>query len=273
MPWVDGPELIGRIRAAASPAYTYIILLTAKDDKADLVRGLETGADDYLAKPFDRRELLARVGIGARLLDLETRLKEARDQMEALAMQDGLTGLCNRRAIEAQAQAECSRAARDEQPTSVILLDVDHFKAVNDRYGHQIGDQALRLMADVLARSQRGYDVAGRWGGEEFMLVLPETTLEDAGRVAERVRATVAAAALPLSDGTSLEVRVSLGVAGTCDSVPPSADALIRQADEALYQAKRAGRNRVCLFRHGSHERDSVAPAGPTNGHATSSVR
>ncbi|MFQ5595053.1 MAG: diguanylate cyclase [Anaerolineae bacterium] len=248
MPKLDGPELIRRIRSADFPAYTYVILLTSKDSKEDVVIGLEAGADDYLTKPFDPSELQARIAIGKRILDLETRLREARDQMEVLATYDNLTGLLNRRALYEHIEAEMKRAEREAEPMSLVLLDVDHFKAVNDQHGHHVGDQTLRLVADTIAHNKRPYDWAGRWGGEEFLLVLPGATLAEASDIAERVRAAVAAAALPLPDGRRLHVQVSLGVTSMAPTEPQPLDTLLQQADEALYCAKRQGRNQVCCY-------------------------
>jgi two-component system cell cycle response regulator len=248
MPEMDGPELIRHVRAAAFPGYTYIILLTARGGKKDIVSGLEAGADDYLSKPFNPDELRARVAIGERILDLEARLSDARDQLEVLAMQDSLTGLLNRRAIMEHAQAELQRAQRDGAPLSFIMLDVDHFKSVNDRYGHLVGDQVLRMIAGTLTSNKRGYDWAGRWGGEEFLLVIPGTTAGDAVAIAERLRAGVAAATLPLANGEILQVYISIGVTNVSACVGGALDALLQQADLALYRAKREGRNRVCLY-------------------------
>ena len=249
MPGMDGAELIRRIRAAGWPGYTFIILLTAKSTKDDIVAGLNMGADDYLAKPFNRDELIARLGVGERILDLETRLSASLARVEELATHDSLTGLYNRRALYEHAHAELSRAARLKTSVSCIMLDVDHFKAVNDQYGHLVGDQALCLIAELLRQNKRNYDYVGRWGGEEFLVVLPATNLQEAGVVAERLRTAVAAAGLLLPEREPLPLRVSLGVTSSSTaSGPVTLDELLQQADEALYQAKAAGRDRVCFY-------------------------
>ena len=253
MPEMDGPELIRRIRQANLSGYTYIIMLTAKEGKEAVVTGLEAGADDYLTKPFDPGEFRARVAIGKRILSLETRLNESLVRLEELAMRDGLTGLFNRWALYEYTEAELIRARREHFPLSLVLIDIDHFKAVNDQYGHLFGDQALKLVSEIIIHSKRPYDWAGRWGGEEFLVVLPNTATQDAKLVAERMRENVAAAKLPLADNNHLQLYISLGVTSILTSpgtgpISPILDRLLHQADEALYRAKRSGRNRVCLF-------------------------
>jgi len=239
MPVLEGPELIRRIRGANFPSYTYIILLTARDEVTDVVAGLDAGADDYLIKPCDTNELRARIAIGSRIVDLEFRLREARDT-------DSLTGLWNRRALTSSARNELMRMQRNGTTTSIVLLDVDYFKHVNDRYGHHAGDQALCLIATTVVQNVRPYDVVGRWGGEEFLLVLPETTLAQAAQVAERVRASICATPLILDDGQQFELTASFGVASTDATSPDTLDSLVQLADSALYQAKAEGRNRIC---------------------------
>jgi two-component system cell cycle response regulator len=238
MPGLDGPELIARIRAAAFPGYTYSILLTSRDERTDVVAGLDAGADDYLTKPCDTNELRARVAIGARIVDLEQRLRTARDT-------DTLTGLRNRGAIVASAEAELARSQRSGALLGVALLDVDHFKRINDAYGHQVGDQALALVATTVQQCLRAYDLVGRWGGEELLLVLPGTTLEIAVVIAERVRAKIAATPLDLVDGRQLTITASLGVASTEQDDQATLDQLVHAADTALYLSKAAGRNCV----------------------------
>ena len=238
MPGLDGPGLIARIRAAPFAGYTYILLLTAKDKRADVVAGLDAGADDCLAKPCDAHELRARVAIGTRIVDLEQRLRAARDT-------DVLTGLPNRGAIVAAAQAELARARRLAGRLSVALLDIDHFKQVNDCYGHQAGDHALRLVATVVRQHIRPYDTVGRWGGEELLLIFPETILTEAASIAERVREHLAAVPLPLADGRQIKLSASLGVASVKPADDDTLERLVHDADIALYRAKADGRDCV----------------------------
>jgi len=252
MPGLDGMELITRIRANESDSYTYIIMLTALREKPQIVSGLEAGAADYLTKPFDPEELSARVSIGERILKLQASLQDSRRNMESLAMHDTLTGLLNRRAIHDRALSEFNRLQRgtDTGPLSIILLDIDNFKDINDTHGHEAGDRALQAVAELLLGHLRSYDGLGRWGGEEFLMLLPGTRLAEACAVAERIRATLAAARPALLDGTRVPLSASLGVA-TIEGANPEAvgeqwlDGLVRAADRALYQAKSEGRNRV----------------------------
>jgi two-component system cell cycle response regulator len=247
MPRLSGPELVQKIRTSAQKNYTYIIMLTAMDDKDNVVLGLESGADEYLTKPFNSKELVARVASGMRILRLEEQLMQAHQQMEILAMRDGLTGLLNRRAIEEYAEAEFNLTLRKERVLSVIMLDIDHFKSVNDRFGHKFGDHALQQVAKILREDLRTYDRIGRWGGEEFVLILPDTQLKDAATVAERVRVRTAEMKMSLENGETFSVHISLGAACTTGQFS-SLTKLIDAADQALYQAKEAGRNRVCIF-------------------------
>lgn len=256
MPGLDGMGLVRLIRSTQSEGYTYIIMLTALGAKPQVITGLEAGADDYLTKPFDPDELLARVTIGQRILQLEERLMDSRRQMEVLAMHDTLTGLFNRRAIQDRALAELNRLARGATGArlSVILLDIDRFKHINDNHGHEAGDRALRLVADLLAQQLRSYDFVGRWGGEEFLLLLPGAGAAEACAAAERIRDGLAQTVVPL-EGGGVTLTASLGVAtlgvAACGPAPgggePWLDRLMRAADQALYQAKHAGRNRVCV--------------------------
>ena len=250
MPVMDGPGLIREIRAANHPHYTYIILLTALTEKENIVAGLEAGADDYLIKPFHAKELRARVSIGERIIKLEENLRESQRQLEILAMRDGLTNLFNRRTIQEHAEAELNRARRSNTAIGVVLLDIDHFKSVNDQHGHHNGDLALLQVASLLTQSVRPYDWVGRWGGEEFLLVLPGAQLSGGGTIAERIRQAIAATPLELTTGERISLQASLGVSSAPDNKNdyPSLEQLVSQADEALYRAKREGRDRVCLY-------------------------
>ena len=247
MPGLNGPELVQKIRESHQENYTYIIMLTAMDNKDNIVLGLESGADEYLTKPFNIPELIARVASGMRILRLEEQLMHARKQMEVLAMYDSLTGLLNRRAIEEYAESEFNLALRKEHEFCVIMIDVDHFKSVNDRFGHKIGDCTLQKMAELLMADLRIYDRAGRWGGEEFILILPDTQLKAAAGVAERLRARTGEMLIPLENGETLSINISLGVACNTSRFQ-SLTKLIDASDQALYQAKQTGRNRVCIF-------------------------
>lgn len=249
MPELDGLELIQRIRSANFSHYTYIIIVTAKDSKEDVVVGLDSGADDYLVKPFDPKEMRSRVAIGRRILSLETRLRESLSQLHIMATYDSLTNLFNRRVVYERAQVELERARRDKQPLSLVLLDIDHFKDVNDQHGHLIGDQALRMVANTISQGKRPYDLAGRWGGEEFILVLPTTSLDTARLISERIRERVAALCYTLPDATCLSLRISSGVSSTeANEEEVTLGSLIQQADDALYHAKEHGRNRVSVY-------------------------
>jgi two-component system chemotaxis response regulator CheY len=249
MPLMSGVDLTQKIRAELKDKYTYIILLTALADKSQIVEGLNAGVDDYLTKPYMAEELHARVKIGERILQLEERLRDATEQMQYLAMHDSLTGILNRRAIQEHAEAEARRATRIGTPLGLIMIDLDLFKTVNDQYGHAAGDQALRSFTEIVHQIIRSYDWLGRWGGEEFLIILPGVTSADAVNVAERIRISVETARQSMPDGQQLRFTVSLGVA--CAS--PDKDGgiqvnkLIQSADEALYTAKSKGRNQVCL--------------------------
>ena len=246
MPGLDGSDLIRRIRAAGWPGYTYIILLTAKNGRDEIVEGLNLGADDFVAKPFQREELVARMGVGARILDLEERLSALVAREEALAVLDILTGLPNRRGLYERAQAELSRAKREKGSVSVIMMDLDHFKEINDRFGHAVGDEALRRVAKVLQENRRDYDFTGRWGGEEFLVILPGASLAQAGLVAERLRSAIQSIELTVGGQGTVNLRASFGAAAACPATSSvGLDELLERADDAMYRAKRDGRNRV----------------------------
>jgi len=244
MPGMDGIELIRRIRAASFPGYIYLMILTGKEDKNDLVKGLEAGADDFLVKPFIFNELKARVTIGLRILNLETDLKQASSLMEEMALHDSLTGLYNRRAIYQHLDAELNRASRENRPLSLIMLDIDYFKSINDRYGHLTGDRMLIKVAEVARQTVRSYDWVGRWGGDEFLIILPGAGSSCATKISERILAQLAALHEPMPDGSELSFTASIGIY-TYLGEKAGLDQLVQLADEALYQAKNSGRGRV----------------------------
>jgi diguanylate cyclase (GGDEF)-like protein len=244
MPDLTGIELCERIRNHSRNSYTYIIILTGITEKNELVKGLAAGADDYLTKPFHSNELLARVGVGRRIVELHRQLEAKNSLLQELALTDSLTGLPNRRAIEDWATRQLSGAIRYGFSFLVVLADLDHFKSVNDTYGHDAGDTVLKKFAEILKANSRRSDICGRIGGEEFLFVLTHTTQDNAKIVIERIRAELQAAKFDF-DGTSLTVTASFGLASFDTSQPADFNRLVTQADVALYAAKRAGRNRV----------------------------
>jgi diguanylate cyclase (GGDEF)-like protein len=237
MPGMDGVEICRRLRQDAKRPYQYLIMLTAKDEMEDLVESMESGADDYLRKPFDERELRARLHAGERILALQ-------DELRARATFDELTGLLNRATIFERLQRELTLAARTGAPVSIIMADLDDFKRVNDTHGHPVGDEVLREASLRMAARMRSYDDLGRYGGEEFLGVLPGCPSVSAVAVAERMRDSVGKSPISTAAG-AIDLTVSVGVATADTTQPVAADALIAAADEALYRAKRAGRNRV----------------------------
>ena len=245
MPGKSGVQVCELIRSKVGTRYVYVVLVTGKSQQDDIITGLQAGADDYLKKPYDFAELEARLRTGQRILDLEQRLIDAQNALHFQATHDGLTGLLNRSAVLHALDRELSRAARDQTSVGIALIDLDHFKVINDTYGHTVGD---RVLCESMVRGKsvlRPYDFLGRYGGEEFLAVLPGCNREDAKTVAERIRVRIASQPL-MCDGNAVHISASFGV--TCSADWPSNTvrlALIRAADEALYRAKSAGRNRV----------------------------
>lgn len=247
MPGLDGVEICRRVRNAAKEPYIYLILLTARTEAQDLVEGMEAGADDYLKKPFEAQELRVRLRAGRRILDLQSQLMMAREELRVQATHDHLTGIPNRGAILESLDGELSRAARERGPVAVLMCDVDLFKSINDTHGHQAGDEILREAARRMKSAVRGYDVVGRYGGEEFLIVLPRCDAEGAQRQAERMREAFCATPFRAM-GELLPVTCSFGVSWREEASLSDADTLIREADMALYSAKASGRNRVEIF-------------------------
>lgn len=238
MPELDGLEFCRKIREREQyQPYTYIILLTGKTRKEDTIRGLEAGADDFISKPFDRDILRARLMVGKRILDLHTRLHHA-------ATHDALTNITNHGAILKLLEQSMARVERVREPISAIMIDLDHFKRVNDEYGHLAGDRILSEVALKIKDSIRAYDAVGRYGGEEFLVVNPGTTMSDAAGLAERIRIRFEKEPIQF-DGKEMVISLSLGVADNQNPFHADVETLIKDADMALYQAKQKGRNRV----------------------------
>ena len=245
LPDFSGFELCQRIRQDDSRPYSWIIVMTSNREKGHVLKALAAGADDYLTKPFDPEEMLARVGVGRRLIDLHRELAAKTLRMEEAARTDPLTGLPNRRAIEEWASKQMRGADRHGFPLWVVLGDLDNFKQINDTFGHDAGDIVLKTFADLLKRSTRASDICGRLGGDEFILVITHVEPGNISATINRFRETFAALSFPLS-GKSVQVTASFGVAGLLsDDDAPDFGALLHKADKMLYEAKRAGRNLV----------------------------
>ncbi len=243
MPAMDGVEVCRAIRKTAQEPYRYIILLTAKGHQTEIIEGLEAGADDYITKPFDLQELKARLRSGKRILELQEQLVTTREQLRIQATHDSLTGLFNRMAILETLDRELTRSIRENTPLAVIMVDLDHFKGINDTHGHQAGDAVLKETARRMLSSLRAYDSVGRYGGEEFLVVIPGSDMDAAVELAERLRLGVSAQPVSV-DGTMISATLSLGLAVSTGEITRP-EQLLQRADEALYGAKAAGRNRV----------------------------
>ena len=257
MPGMDGVEVIQHVRANLIEPSPYIILLTSKDEKGDILSGLESGANDYIKKPFDNEELLARVRVGERTIELQTRLYESQLTLAHLATHDPLTGILNRRAILEQLSKELARTRREgfggeetganaRSGLCVVFFDIDHFKQINDQYGHQVGDEVLKGIAQALQGHLRPYDSFGRLGGDEFLVLAPVAGEENRGHFFERILTAIAECKIKTGSG-EVCVTVSMGVAVA--DAESSADQLLNTADTAMYRAKRDGGNRVVYAR------------------------
>jgi two-component system cell cycle response regulator len=243
MPEMDGVDVCRRVRARETLRPPYIILLTAIEDKKGVVTGLGAGADDYVGKPYDPDELHARLEVGRRLVEANDALLEAQRALEILARTDALTGVLNRRAIVAELEREVERAARDGGPLGLGMLDIDHFKRVNDTHGHAVGDGVLCEVVRRALGVMRPYDTFGRIGGEEFLVLIPGSGEEELRDVLERIRGVIGSTPIVVG-GHEIAVTVSLGGVTRGSE---SADGLIARADDALYTAKEQGRDRVVL--------------------------
>jgi two-component system, cell cycle response regulator len=252
LPEIDGVEICRRLRRRTEQGqYTYVVLLTAKSKKGEMLEAMDAGADDFLAKPFDPLELRARLLVGKRIIELQNKLVSANQSLEFAASHDSLTGLWNRAEIRAFLQQELARAHRDGTQVGIVLADIDHFKTVNDTLGHEVGDLVLKTVAGCLRNSLREYDRVGRYGGEEFLLVIPNCDLTATTRRANQIRESVAQLPIGLGDN-SMTITISMGA--TVAKSIGDLEQFVRRADAALYQAKRRGRNRVECADMQSHD-------------------
>jgi diguanylate cyclase (GGDEF)-like protein len=244
MPDITGIELCERIRRDFRQFYAYVILLTANTNKEEVIQGLAAGADDYLTKPFHAGELQARVRVGRRLVDLHREIQAKNRQLEEMALTDPLTGLPNRRAIDLWATRQLSAAARHGFPIWVTVADLDHFKKINDTYGHDAGDAVLKSFAEILRTNTRSSNMCGRLGGEEFLVVITHVEKENSIIAIERIRKQLEAQKF-VFDGKTYNATASFGIAGLNGTACSDLNQLITRADAALYSAKHKGRNRI----------------------------
>jgi diguanylate cyclase (GGDEF)-like protein len=260
MPGMDGVEVCRKVREREQEPYIYLLLLTTKGRKENLIEGLDAGADDYLTKPFDPHELQVRLRAGKRIITLQAELIEARESLRIQATHDPLTGVWNRRAILEILGKELARSERERTPVAVAIADLDHFKRINDTYGHEAGDTVLCEAVGRMRVLLRPYDAIGRYGGEEFLIVLPGCTAQDALRLAERLRLGLSQEEITMPGGGVI-VTSSMGIAASDTTAAPDATWLIRAADAALYRAKACGRNRIEL----ATAADTAVNISPTN--------
>ncbi|MGI5878984.1 MAG: GGDEF domain-containing protein [Syntrophomonadaceae bacterium] len=244
MPGIDGPELCRRLRIRSDSSYHYIILLTSRDSKEDIVGGLNAGADDYITKPFMTQELEVRLRIGVRILELQQSLQESLELQRYQARHDPLTGILNHGEILRILEQEIERSRRQNSDLAVIMGDLDHFKKVNDTYGHVAGDAVLVEVAQRIRNNIRLYDTVGRYGGEEFLLVLPGCSAEEGWQIGRRILNNIEQPAIKFQEN-NIAITISLGLACFKAGGPTNASGLVQAADNALYRAKQNGRNRM----------------------------
>jgi len=256
LPDMDGVVLAHELKSNSDLRSRYIIMLTGEAEQEDKIEGLELGADDYITKPFQYPELLARIRAGKRIVDLQKELLETNKRLELLSITDGLTKLHNHRHFQDELARAFEESQRYQRPLSLAMIDLDFFKKINDTHGHAVGDDVLKRASALFRSSARSTDLVARYGGEEFAVMMPETTLQDAILFAEKIRHLIEESELDTQAGV-IPVTVSIGVASVPHSRIHSAKDLIVAADRALYRAKKGGRNQV----QAENRRD---PARPT---------
>jgi len=270
MPGQNGVDVCRMVRKQRAEPYTYILLLTAKDAKESVVEGLESGADDYLIKPFNPQELKARIRVGLRVLELEDNLVQAREAMRFKATHDTLTGVWNRGAILETLDREISRSRREHLSLGVLIADLDHFKSINDNYGHLTGDAVLREVTRRMQIDVRPYDAVGRYGGEEFLILLPGCDGSATREKAERLREAILRTPVETPAGP-LKVTMSIGAVAAGEWPRETANRILQMADSALYRAKEEGRNRTVMAGAVDQEEANsnsleLSPHGPKSG-------
>jgi len=244
LPDMDGVVLAHELKSKPDFRTRYIIMLTGEDEQEDKIEGLELGADDYITKPFQSPELMARIRAGKRIVDLQKELLETNRRLELLSITDGLTKLHNHRYFQDELTRAFEESHRYQRPLSLAMIDIDFFKKINDTYGHAVGDDVLKRTAELFRDSVRSTDLVARYGGEEFAVMMPETPLDDGVTFAEKIRRLIEETPMQTQAGP-LNITVSLGVASVPHTRIHSTKDLIVSADKALYRAKRNGRNQV----------------------------
>jgi diguanylate cyclase (GGDEF)-like protein len=244
MPKIDGLELCKKIRGNKWDEYIYLIMLTVRNKQSDIRKGFSAGVDDYITKPFDTHELKARLQTGKRIISLQNQLLDSQKKLQEIATHDTLTNLLNRYEILNVLTDEFHRSLRENKPVSAVMLDIDFFKKINDSYGHDVGDEVLIEVASRLRRTLRRYDKVGRYGGDEFLAILPGCDLSNAKRIAERLRRAVSTDRIQTDTG-QLFVTVSAGCASSESQSHKSIEYLVKFSDKAMYHAKNMGRNCV----------------------------
>jgi len=249
MPKLNGLDVCRKVRETITDRYTYIILMTAKGDSEDVIEGLTAGADDYITKPFKRPELKARLVTGKRIINLETQLLDTQKRLHELATRDGLTNLWNRSAIFKILEEEVERSSREKTPLGAIMIDIDHFKDINDSCGHLAGDAVLVAISRRLMDNVRPYDKIGRYGGDELLIVLPHSSRENLKIIADRLQKSIEEKKFVIPGHDPLKVTISIGGTSYDGMNKKAVDSLIQESDTALYEAKNEGRNRYKIIK------------------------